>query len=388
MPANIAFYSDALTSGRYGLGRYAGELLRALQRHAGQVSVRPVSAHVSLGAEELQSLKQDHGYKRLPLPRKIIAGLWSKVNWPRLEQFAPWADVVHCVELDYRVATRKPVIVTIHDLGPLTHPQFFHASHPWLLARALQWAADEAAAIICVSRTTAMEVEEHLGFRLGERLTVVPEGVGGEFSAPVGDECLAKTGEFVRQGTPFFLWSGSVNPRKNLPRVIAAFERVAADVPHHLVLTGGLGWDAEETLRRVLASRFGDRIHLPGRVSDAELRGLYQRADGFVFASLMEGFGLPILEAMACGCPVITSDISSMPEVAGDAALMVDPTDADEIAGALRRVATDPALRQTLATKGRARAAQFRWDICAAAVAGIYERVSQSGSASRLPLAA
>ena len=120
MPANIAFYSDALTSGRYGLGRYAGELLRALQRHAGQVSVRPVSAHVSLGAEELQSLKQDHGYKRLPLPRKIIAGLWSKVNWPRLEQFAPWADVVHCVELDYRVATRKPLIVTIHDLGPLT----------------------------------------------------------------------------------------------------------------------------------------------------------------------------------------------------------------------------------------------------------------------------
>ena len=146
-------------------------------------------------------------------------------------------------------------------------------------------------------------------------------------------------------------------------------------VPHHLVLVGGVGWDADETLQRLNASMLRPRIHLPGRVSDDELRGLYQRASAFVYVSLMEGFGLPILEAMTCGCPVITSNCSSMPEVAGDAALLVMPEDTGEIAAALRRVATEPALATALAAQGRARAAEFRWENSARQVADIYRRV-------------
>jgi glycosyltransferase involved in cell wall biosynthesis len=215
-------------------------------------------------------------------------------------------------------------------------------------------------------------------------VVVIPEGVAEDFFEPVGDEVFQRTAGFIRQGAPYFLWSGSLNPRKNLPRVVDAFERIANDVPHHLILCGGLGWDSEETLRRVKASAVARRIHLPGRVDEDELRGLYQRASAFVFASLMEGFGLPILEAMASGCPVITSNCSAMPEVAGDAAFLVDPEIVTDIADAMRCLATDTVFARHLASKGRARAVEFRWDTCAAAVAEVYRRVSRSAGSTKI----
>ena len=157
MAINVAFYSDALTSGRYGLGRYAEELLRSLGTFAATIQVRPVSTHVSpeVAADRLSQL---NNYVRVPYPRKLIASLWSTIQLPRLERWAAWADVVHCVELDYPVATRRPLVVTVHDIGPLTHPEYFSASYPYLLKRALKWAREKASAIICVSQATADSV--------------------------------------------------------------------------------------------------------------------------------------------------------------------------------------------------------------------------------------
>jgi glycosyltransferase involved in cell wall biosynthesis len=393
MPLNVAFFSDALTSSGYGLGRYASELLRALGQVAPEIKLRSVSAHVEVDADRTTSeTPSAHNPRarqcsvRLPYRRKIVAGLWTSLGLPRLEHWIPWADLVHCVELDYRIATRKPLIVTIHDIGPLTHPELFRKSHPWLLKIALNSVIQRAAAIICVSRTTADAVESYTKCRLGDRLTIIPEGVSEEFFQSGDLKPVAKPGDSLTHGAPYFLWAGSLNPRKNLSRVIDSFEQVASRIPHHLVLTGGLGWGSEETLRRIRSSVAAQRIHLPGRVSDAELRSLYRQATAFVYVSLMEGFGLPILEAMTCGCPVITSNISSMPEVAGDAAFLVDPIDTNEIAEAMYCLATDSTFSKQLSTKGRSRAEDFRWDSCAVAVAEIYKRVAKTSGRIRSPL--
>ena len=169
---------------------------------------------------------------------------------------------------------------------------------------------------------------------------------------------------------------GSINPRKNLERIVAAFENAAGEIPHHLILAGGIGWDAEGVLAQIERSPLAERIHRIGFVSDETLRALYSRTSGFVYVSRLEGFGLPILEAMAAGAPVITSSVSSMPEVAGDAALLVDPLDVEAITEAILRLATDSALSDDLRQRGRTRAAGFDWHTCAEAVADVYRSVA------------
>ena len=379
MPLNVAFYSDSLTTERqYGLSRHAWELLGELRKLAPALEARPVSAHVCTAAPKLVEMRRELGYVALPWGRKVTASLWSTLAAPALETWTPCADVVHSVEPSYPIATRKPLVVTIHDVGPLTHPEYFRNARPWLLKKALRAAADRAAAIICVSQATADAVQEYLRRDLGDRLRVVPEGVADEFFAREDQEQI----EPGASGQPYFLWSGSFSPRKNVVRVVEAFEQIAAQLPHHLVLCGGAGWDAAEALGRIRASGFRERIHLPGRVTDGELRAYYRRATAYVFVSLMEGFGLPVLEAMAGGCPVISSNVSSLPEVAGCAALLVDPLNTAEIAQAMRKVALHPGIGQDLRAMGRLRAEQFRWSGCAAAVAEIY-RQAQAGAPLR-----
>jgi glycosyltransferase involved in cell wall biosynthesis len=397
MPPNIAFYSDALTTGRrFGLGRYAWELFDALHKLPERPNIRPVSAHCTMSRANRAALEREYSYLKLPGGRRLISGLWTTFAAPWLENWMPGVDVVHSVELDYRIATRKPWVVTIHDLGPLTHPQFFRQSHPWLLKAALKSAINKAAAIICVSHATAEAVESYTKSNLGDRLVVVPEGVAEEFFAsrmgnklgpadesdgnakrpPVRHASTPSRADRLFPPAPYFLWAGSVNPRKNLPRLLDAFEKISSEIPHHLLLTGGLGWDSCETMRRIKTCSCHERVHLLGHVSDAELRELYSVATAFVYVSLMEGFGLPILEAMAAGCPVVSSNLSSMPEVAGDAAFLVNPFDVEEIAQAMHCLATDSNFSRQLSIKGRNRAEEFHWDGCALAVAEIYDRVA------------
>ena len=370
MPLEVAFYSDSLTTERqYGLSRYAWELLRELRKLSPELDARPVSAHVCVDAQRLAHLRASLGYVPLPWGRKVTAALWSTVRTPALETWTPWADVVHSVEPGYPIATRKPLVVTVHDIGPLTHPHYFRNARPTLLKMALAAAADRAAAIICVSQMTADAVQEFLRRDLGDRLRVVAEGVSEEFfEAAEHEESFGG----LPGGQPFFLWSGSFSPRKNVVRVVEAFEQIAPRLPHGLVLCGGAGWDSSEILARIHTSRFADRIHLPGRVSDAQLRAYYRKASAYVFVSLMEGFGLPVLEAMASGCPVVTSNVSSLPEVAGNAARLVDPLNTEEIAQAMSDISSDATLSSRLSLLGRTRAGRFRWNSCAAAVAGIY----------------
>ena len=371
---HVAYLSDAFAAReRFGLARYAWSLYDALVQEAADIRLTPVALAVGATGTPRDRLHDVYGLYRVPGGRKVMAGLWATLGYPRLERFVPAATLVHSVELGYPVATKRPWVVTHHDIGPLTHPEFFSTSRPWLKEKALREAARRAAKLLAVSEATADAVEGYLGRSLGDRLQVIGEGVDEVFfqtEAPAAVPLLEDLDD-----TPFYLWTGSLNPRKNLGRVLDAFEKVALEVPHHLVLVGGLGWDTEPFMERLRASPVADRVHRPGYVTDAQLRTLYRRAAAFVYVSLLEGFGLPILEAMACGCPVITSNTSSMPEVAGDAALLVDPLSADAIAGALLEVAQSSALEHRLVTAGCRRAAAFQWADVAQAVSTIYREV-------------
>lgn len=377
----ILFHSDSIFGrNSYGLTRYSRELWRALTRHERRITLRaygPRGARYGDAASEGVEHEGVNGSTRSRWQGRLEIAAWAAFDAPCIERVAPGTDIVHSVELDYPVATRRPWIVTVHDVGPLTHPQFFSRSKPWLRRRALQQAVARADAIVCVSWATADAVRELAQEPIGDRLRVVHEGVAGEFFQPPSRTAPGPSDALGLNGAPYFLWTGSLNPRKNLRNVVRAFDLVAQRLPHHLVLAGGLGWDHQAVLSTISATSTSvrERIHRPGYVSDASLRTLYRGATAFLYVSLLEGFGLPILEAMASGCPVVTSDVSSMPEIAGAAALLVDPQQPEQIADAMLRLAGDEHLHHDLRMRGMERAAQFTWQRCARQMAQIYREL-------------
>lgn len=373
---HVVFHSDAIVStSRFGLARYAWELFAALSAGHRELTLVPFSSRVDRRAEHLAPLRQ-HGFVHPGWSHRTLVMNWATLGYPGVERWVPGADLVHTLELDYPVATRKPWLVTVHDLGPLTHPEFFSQSHRWLRRRGLKAAASHAEVIMAVSEATAEAIEHLAGSAVLERVRVIPEAVNATFFSEPPAECLAALDALPPAGTPFFLWAGSMNPRKNLGTVLDAFEAVAGRVDEHLVLVGGLAWDNDGVLERIRQSPYGERIHRPGFVTDEQLRALYRQATAFVYVSLLEGFGLPILEAMASECPVITSSLSSMPEVAGDAALLVDPRDKAAVANAMHALAVDSETARRCRHDGRQRAREFSWDKVAAAIADVYEQAS------------
>ncbi len=375
----VAFFSDALASRHgFGLGRYAKELFHALQNENESLELLPVSSWSNLDQESLRRLRRKYNYRLLPWGRRWTSLSWALLKWPRLEDWmGERIDLVHHVELSYPIATRKPWVVTIHDIGPLTHPELFSRSHPWLKRMALLRAVREAEALICVSQATAQEVRKYVGQPLGERLHVIPEGVSPQFFLEPHENEKASLRGHLPEGVPFILAVGSINPRKNLSRVVEALELITNEVPHHLVLVGARGWDSDETWRRIRTSSVADKIHFLGYVTDSQLNVLYHTADVFLYPSLYEGFGLPVLEAMAAGCPVVTSTVSSLPQVAENAALLVEPTDVSSMAEALLRIIQDRELASEMSLRGKKRVSDFTWEKCAQQVNSIYEDVGR-----------
>lgn len=269
------------------------------------------------------------------------------------------ADLFHALNqrVDRRPARR--VVSTFHDLFVMTGDY----STPSFRARFTQQARKAARRsdfIIAVSEFTAGQVADLLGFDRS-RIAVVPHGVHSPPDVP-----------FERE--PIVLSVGALQVRKNIARLVEAFERLPS--PWRLILAGATdGYGADAVLKRIAASPARGRIAVTGYVSSSELNELYGRASIFAFPSLDEGFGIPVLEAMAHGLPVVTSNRSALPEASGDAALLVDPLETDEIHTALTRLADDSALRSTLSSRGRARAALFSWDKAVRATHQVYERL-------------
>ena len=266
-------------------------------------------------------------------------------------------------------AAQRRLVVTVHDLAFRRLPETVQRETLDNLERRLLPALAAADAIIAVSQATADDLHELLGVG-ARRVHVVHEGVDPAFAAPGGA---------VPAGLPerFLLFVSTLEPRKNLAGVLAGFERAVADgYPGDLVLVGRWGWRSETARTAFTSSPAHQRIHHFDRLDRAGVNAVLRRAEALLFPSLLEGFGLPVLEAMACGLPVITSKRSSLPEVAGAAALYVDPHDPADIGVAIGRLAGDPALRARLAEAGRRRAELFTWERAAEATASVLRRAA------------
>ena len=283
-------------------------------------------------------------------------------NCRRRLLFDAWAprgaDVFHGLNQRLPRARFRRTVTTFHDLfvltGDYSTPEFRHR-----FAAQARFAAANSDAIIAVSHFSAGQVEQILGIGRS-RIHVIPHGA----SIYAG---MAATRE------PVVLHVGAIQRRKNIGRLVAAFERLPA--PWRLVLAGSDGYGAKEIREQIEASAARARIEVLGYVDQAELARCYARASIFAFPSLDEGFGMPVLEAMAAGVPVVTSDRSALPEVAGDAALLVNPEDTDALASALERLAADEELRADLAARGRAQAGRFSWEEAARQTWKVYELV-------------
>jgi glycosyltransferase involved in cell wall biosynthesis len=270
-------------------------------------------------------------------------------------------------------------VATVHDLGFLAYPEAHRAADRRYLAWSTGWNARRSSAVVADSGATRADLVRHYGVA-ESRVHVVYLG-RDESLAPVRDSrLLAEVRARAGIGQRYLLYVGTLQPRKNLGRVVEAFVRLAGEPAMsgvQLVLAGKRGWLYDELFAEVERLGLEGRVLFPGYVDQADLAALYSGALGFVYPSLYEGFGIPVLEAQACGVPVMTSNNSSLPEVAGDAALLVDPTDVEAIAEAMRRLAADDALRAELVQRGFENVKRFSWEKCARETLAVLESVGK-----------
>jgi len=279
--------------------------------------------------------------------------------------------------------TRKPVVVTVHDLAFKRYPDTApHGTRRWL--RQLEAALRRATCVIAVSQSTKRDLIELLAVP-EQRVTVIPHGVDMDVFRPAPAQVIGEARARLGIDGPYLLALGGIEPRKNLSGLLSAYARLAADIRPALVIAGGgVEWNPEGRvlLREALeALEPSVRRHVvtTGYVTEGDKVALLTGAEALVYPSLYEGFGLPVLEAMACGTPVVTSNVSALPEVAGGAAVLVDPSDPESIAEGISRVLTDGSVRDRLQKVGPARAARFTWSETARRTAGVLHAAAAHG---------
>lgn len=295
--------------------------------------------------------------RALPLPRVVLYDAWQRLRHPHVERVTGPVDLVHATA-HVASASRAPWVATIHDLHFLHDPTHFTPRGVSVFTRFLDLVRAEATMVVCPSEATRVDCVA-AGIA-ANRLRVTPWGTD---RTPVGPGEAERVRAAYGLERPFVLFVGTIEPRKNLGRLLEAFARLG-DLDADLVLVGPTGWSTDLPATR--ARRLGF-------VPDRDLHALYAAATVVSYPSLREGFGLPVLEAMAQGAAVVTSATTSTAEVAGDTALLVDPLDVDAIAGALQRLLGDPDLATRLGAAARARAATFTWERTSTAMVAAYE---------------
>jgi glycosyltransferase involved in cell wall biosynthesis len=306
----------------------------------------------------------------LPTTRPLVRIVWEQLVQP----FVLWQekiDLLHSLAFVTPLLSPCPSVITIYDLGFLIFPQGFRHSKRLYLTLLTRPSARKARRIITISESTKRDTVRLLGVS-SKKVDVVYCGVDKAFHPlPEGEVASFRQ----KHGLPerIILFVGTIEPRKNVVRLIEAYSRLR-DGQVKLVIGGARGWLYEEVFARVEELDLAGDVLFPGYIPPDELRLWYNAAELFVYPSLYEGFGLPPLEAMACGTPVLTSNVSSLPEVVGEAGLTVDPVDSEGLAEAMNQVLGDGALRQSMREQGLARAGRFSWARAARETVEVYRR--------------
>jgi glycosyltransferase involved in cell wall biosynthesis len=355
--AHVAVDGSGLARRRAGVGVYTAEILRAL------AAERPGSRFTVYAGAPAAFDDPAFAFERPPAARLV----GRHVLWPaRLRRLRadlyfgpagqlPLGDVGH------------PAVVTAHDMAIYRHPEWFPGGQALSTRLVVPRSMRRADAIVAVSASTARDVAELFGVE-ERRLEVVPEGVSGRFR-PLPREQMEDVRRRLDLPPRFVLFVGTIEPRKNLPTLLDAWSRMRERPP--LVVAGTWGWRCEDVRER-LAS---DGAQVLGAVSGDDLPGLYNLATCLAHPAWYEGFGLTPLEAMACGAPVVAADVSSLPEVVGDAGLLVAPADVEGWTAALERVCGDAEVAATLRHRGLRRAAEFTWSRAAQRTWSVFDRV-------------
>jgi glycosyltransferase involved in cell wall biosynthesis len=367
---NALLCSSGQNYRRTGVSRYIDELIRHLAHGPAQDEL---IAYVSRSLEPAGWDGVQLRRASVPVDKPPVRIGWEAAVLPVAtlrDRLSVYHGTVNTLPAGIRAATA----VTVHDLAFLHYPNQVTAKRYQYLKRMIRYSVGRADVVLVPSEATRTDVVE--AFRVDpDRVIVTPLGVDPRFK-PASEAAVSVARKLYVLQKPFILTVGTLEPRKNLPMLVRALAALRDQFPHDLVLAGPEGWLMDEIERTITETGIGDRVRRIGFVDDEALVALYSGADVVAIPSLYEGFGLPVLEAMASGAPVLTSNISSLPEVAGDAAVLVDPGTLDAVVEGLRQVLASDALRARLRAAGPAQAAQFTWERTASLTRAAYQRIA------------
>lgn len=369
--------SRAIRPERTGTERYSWEIIRHLlhlpasYRHEWRLYVDDAPAQdllAEVGQDDLASVHVRRLTSRRMWTHRALCQ--EVLRQPPNVLFVP----SHVIPFVLPPSRLPPSVVTVHDLGYRAWPDMHTQSQRAYLESSTRWSASVARRVICISQATADDLSRAYGTDPA-KVDVIHEGIDLQRFASDGTRHAAPTGR------PYALYVGTIQPRKNLARLMQAYARLIKvhAIDWDLVLAGKPGWHSDALYAQAAALNLSDRIHLSGYVPDDALPSLIRNARFFCFPSLYEGFGLPVLEAQALGVPLVTANNSSLPEIAGDAALLVDPTDVDAIADAMLALSRDEALRQRLIAAGYENVKRFSWEKAAAETLAVLEKAAADG---------
>lgn len=368
--------TSALTQGG-GIGRYTRELIQALVELDSPHQYQLFSAKPPAVLPVPNPLPQAAHVVHRPafLDERWLYRFWYRLRLPLpVQWFTGPLDLFHSPDFVLPpVNGRIPTLLTVHDLSFVHYPQTFPARLVTYLNAVVPWSVRRASHILADSQATKEDLVQ-LWRVPQDKITVLYSGVNQVFQ-PVTEQgqLTAVFAKYHIPSQPYILAVGTLQPRKNYQMLIRAFRQIATNWPHHLLIAGGKGWLYDEMMAEVTHQQLNGRIHFLGFVDDADLPALYSGATLFVSPSLYEGFGLPLLEAMACGVPVITSNVSSLPEVAGETAVQLSPHDEPAWTQTMHTLLANPTQRTRMVAAGFRQARRFTWQQAAQQLLAIYQ---------------
>ncbi|MCB9098059.1 MAG: glycosyltransferase family 4 protein [Anaerolineales bacterium] len=372
---NIGIDYTAALKQSGGIGRYTRGLITTLAQLDRQnhylLMHTPDSPADGLRAFESQP---NFSHRQYPLAERWMTIGWHRAYLPLpVEFFTGPVDLFHSPNFILPPVRRAKTLLTVHDLSFIRHPQGAVDKLRRWLEQVVPRSLERADHVLADSASTRRDLIEIFNLPAAA-ITVVGAGVEPRFR-PITDPVeLARVAARYNLPPKFILSLGTLEPRKNFTGLINAFSQSPVRQTHHLVIAGGKGWLYDDIFAAAAASPVADRIHLIGFVDDEVLPALYSLADVFAYPSHYEGFGIPVIEAMACGTPVVCADNSCLPEVAGQSAVQIAATDIEALAEALHRLTTDPSLRARAITAGFVQAQKFNWPAAAQRLLTVYRR--------------